>query len=81
MVISDMEFTTVVPTNTIMKAIKISGYNMKTVYNYLNEVGCENIPNERSQAGNIWVYDPDSNECVTMSEEEFNTLFTDKLEV
>jgi len=80
MLINELSFTTVVPKITLMKAIKITGFNMKVIYEYLDDVGCEIIPDERGQAGNIWVYDPDSRECITMTEEEFNNLFTNKLE-
>lgn len=73
------EFIDVVPKTTVMEAIRIVGFSfMKLVYETLKEKGCKTFPKEGNNVGKIWVYDPDTQECIEYTQDEFNNTFVRK---
>jgi hypothetical protein len=57
-------FVEVFPKNCIFEVITVTEENMKYIYSYLKSKGCENFPDERQAAGQIWLYDDEPKDCI-----------------
>ena len=69
-------FIPVAPKTCVMEAILITGYNLKYVYSYLKDKGCEEFPSSKQAYGQIWVFDNDTKECVAYTREVYEDTFT-----
>ena len=68
-------FINVIPAKVRYEAIFVTGYNLKLVYNTLNEKGCTVFPPEKLSYGHVWVYNDVTKECIAYSQTEFESLF------
>ncbi len=74
MEITSTNFTKIVPKGSIFEVIRINGFNLKLVYEYLKDKGCETFPDETQSSGKIWLYDPECQDCIEYSDEDFNEI-------
>jgi len=74
MIIPSKEFKTIVPKSSIFYVIRVTEENMKRIYNFLKEQGCESYPEERQSAGQIWLFDPELKDCIAYTDEDFNDI-------
>lgn len=74
MLIKTNEFTAIVPKSSVFYVIRVTEENMKRIYNFLKENGCESYPDEALSAGQIWLFDPDVKDCIAYTDEDFNDI-------
>ena len=67
-------FTRIIPKSAIYYVIRVTEENMKRIYNFLKQEGCESYPEEKLAAGQIWLYDPECKDCIAYTDEDFNEI-------
>lgn len=68
------KFISIVPKDSIFEVIKVTEENLKYIYTYLKENGCESFPDENQAAGQIWLYDREVQDCVAYTDNDFNDI-------